>query len=136
MSYLVDSDYVADWLKGKPEITGLLRTLAAGGLAISIITYGEIYEGIYYGRDPRTAEQGFLRFLRHVDVLPLHKPIMKRFAQLSGQLRSTGMIIGAPDILIGATALHYGLTMVTGNIRHFERLPGLALYAPTAGTST
>ncbi len=131
MTYLVDSDYVADWLKGQPQAVTVLRALAAEGLAISLITYGEIYEGIYYGTNPRRHEQGFIQFLRQADVLPLNKPIMKRFARLRGQLRQTGSIIGQADILIAATALHHGLTVVTRNIRHFERIPNLNLYQPS-----
>ncbi len=53
MTYLVDSDYVADWLKGRSAAIQLLTTLRQDGLAISDITYGEIYEGIYYGRGVR-----------------------------------------------------------------------------------
>ena len=131
MSYLVDSDYMADWLKGRPEAVTLLRTLAPEGLAISLITYGEIYEGIYYGSNPRKHEQGFLRFLRQADVLPLNKPIMKRFARIRGHLRQTGSIIGQADILIAATALHHNLTLVTRNVRHFARIPNLTLYQPS-----
>ena len=48
MSYLLDSDWVADYLKGKPQAVALLDRLREDGIAISLITYGEIYEGIYY----------------------------------------------------------------------------------------
>ncbi len=87
MSYLVDSDFVADYLKGKQQAVHLLGDLSGQGLAISLITFGEIYEGIYYGRDPRGHEKGFLQFLRLVDILPLNRAIMKRFARLRGELR-------------------------------------------------
>ncbi len=40
-------------------------------------------------------------------------------------LRRTGMMIGARGILIAATALHYELAVVTCNVRHFDRVPGL-----------
>ncbi len=77
------------------------------------------------------AESGKPRVLRRADeadVLPLNKPIMKRFARIRGHLRQTGSIIGQADVLIAATALHYNLTVVTRNIRHFERIPDLLLY--------
>lgn len=53
MSYLIDSDWVADWLAGKPQAVRLITNLSEQDIAISLITFGEIYEGIYYGRDPR-----------------------------------------------------------------------------------
>ena len=127
MTYLIDTDVVIGYLNNRPRERALLGTLAPDGLTVSLITYGEVYEGIYYGADPRTHEQGFLAFLRWVTVLPLNKPIMKRYARLRGQLRRTGLLIGDADTLITATALHHDLTLVTGNVRHFSRVPGLAL---------
>ena len=92
MTYLVDSDWIADYLKGKRQAVDLLSQLAGEGLAISIITitFGEIYEGIYYGGNPRENERGFLQFLRFVDVLPLNRQTMKRFARIRGELRRSG----------------------------------------------
>jgi len=71
MSYLVDSDWVADWLKGRQVAIDLLTALAPDGLAISIITLGEIYEGIYYGQNRQRHERGFRQFRRLVKVLPI-----------------------------------------------------------------
>jgi predicted nucleic acid-binding protein len=93
MTYLLDTDVVANWLKGRSHETTLLRQLGPSGLVISLITYGEIYDGIYYGRDPQGNEQIFSQFLRGVDVLPLTQVIMRRFAQIRGHLRRTGNII-------------------------------------------
>jgi predicted nucleic acid-binding protein len=50
MMYLVDTDWIVAYLKGRPEATQLLSGLAPAGLAISLITYAEIYEGIYFGQ--------------------------------------------------------------------------------------
>lgn len=128
MSYLLDSDVVADWLRGRADAVHLVSMLHDQGLAISLITYGEIYEGIYFSRDPRASEQVFVQFLRSVEVLPLTRRIMQRFARVRGELRRTGLIIGDFDLLIAATAIQHNLTVVTRNVRHFQRIPGLALY--------
>ncbi len=128
MKYLVDTDRVVDWLKGRADARRLLATLGNEGWAISLITYGEVYDGIYYGANPQRHEQDFRELLRSVPVLPLNRPIMRRFARIRGQLRRQGRIIGDPDILIGATALHHDLSLVTRNISHFERIPGLRLH--------
>jgi predicted nucleic acid-binding protein len=74
------------------------------------------------------AERVFRQFLRGVDVLPLTRPIMRRFARLRGGLRRRGQLIGDPDAPIAATALHHGLALVTGNRAHFRRIPDLRLY--------
>ena len=128
MSYLVDTDVVANALKGRPEETTLLTNLSPQGLTISLITYGEIYDGIYYGRDPQTIERIFQQFLRWVDVLPLNRTVMRQFARIRGYLRRSGQIIPDPDLLIAATVLYHDLTLVTHNTRHFSRIPDLKLY--------
>ena len=128
MSYLVDTDVVANALKGRPEEAALLTNLSPQRLAISLITYGEIYDGIYYGRDPQTNERIFQQFLRWVDVLPLNRTVMRQFARVRGHLRRSGQIIPDPDLLIAATALYHNFTLVTHNTRHFNRVPNLKLY--------
>jgi predicted nucleic acid-binding protein len=129
MSYLLDTDVVVNWLKGRQGEVALLRSLSQTGLAISLISYGEIYEGIYFGRDPVANEKLFRQFLRWVDVVPLNRSILRRFARLRGQLRQTGQLISDTDLLIAATALHHSLILVTGNTRHFSRIPDLSLYS-------
>ena len=131
MTYLVDSDWVADWLAGIARAVGLLSSLSGDGLAISLVTYGEIYEGIYFGRDPDKSRQIFHAFLRGVDVLPLNKRIMQRFARIRGDLRRKGQIIPDPDILIAATAIHHNLTLLTRNLKDFQRIPEVRLYHPS-----
>lgn len=127
MKYLVDSDWVADWLAGRRQARDLLVRLAADGFAISLVTYGEIYEGIYFSRDPGAAERGFRNFLREVPVLPLNRTTMKRFARIRGELRRDGTLLPDPDLLIAATALEHGLELATRNRAHFERIPDLLL---------
>lgn len=60
--------------------------------------------------------------------LGLSDPIMERFAETRATLRRRGQIIPDFDILIAATALHHDLTMLTFNLRHFERVPDLRIY--------
>ena len=128
MTYLVDTDWVASYLNGRSDAVQLLNSLRPSGLAISLITYGEIYDGIYHGRTPQAAERAFRQFLRLVTVIPLNRLIMQRFARVRGALRQTGMTLDDSDIMIAATALHYNLILVTRNIRHFARIRQLQLY--------
>ncbi len=128
MRYLIDTDWVVDHLLGKPVAVRLLQTLEPDGLAISQVTFGEIYEGIYHGSDPTAAETAFLNFLANVDVLDLTIEIWKRYARIRGDLRKSGQLIAEFDNLIASTALEYDLILVTRNLRHFQRIPNLKLY--------
>lgn len=130
MKYLVDSDWVIDYLAGRQAAITLLTSLAREGLAVSLITLGEIYEGIYYGRDPQKSEAGFRSFLRGVAVLSLNRSIMQRFGYIRGDLRRRGLLIGDPDILIAATAIYHDLTLLSRNRKDYERIQSLKAKFP------
>lgn len=130
MKYLVDTDWVAEYLKARQPTTQILTSLRREGLAISLITYGEIFEGIRRGRDVERHERSFRHFVRRVYLLPLTIEIMERFAHIRGELRAQGQLIGDLDTLIAATALEHDLMLITYNTRHFNRIPDLKLYRP------
>lgn len=131
MSYLIDSDLVADYLKDRAPAVELLDRLHADGAAISVITYGEIMEGIYYGKERTRYQVGWARFLRGTSLIDVDRAIAERFAMIRGELRSQGLLINDPDLLIAATAREYDLTLATRNVRHFGRIPALRLLTQT-----
>ena len=131
MRYLVDSDYVIDAIAGVVPSRKLLESLGFEGLAVSIVTLGELFEGAFLFPDPDVRLQTYLHFLVGYTVLNLSEPIIERFAQVRARLRQQGQLIPDLDLLIAATALAHDLTLVTRNRRHFERVPGLRLYAAT-----
>lgn len=128
MSVLIDSDWVISYLSNRPDAVVLFNRLIQDDIAISIVTYAEVYEGIYYGRDPQHAEVIFRQFIRGVRVIGITRTIARRFATIHGALRAQGLLIPPPDIFIAATAIHYNLPLVTRNVRHFQRIPGLTLH--------
>jgi len=128
VSYLVDSDRVADYLNGKPDAVALLKSLEPAGLSLSAVTYGEILDGVYYGRDPIRQQAAFTEFLVGMAILPVTARISERFARIRGDLRRRGQMIGDLDILISATALEHNLTLVTRNLEHYERIAGLSIH--------
>ena len=130
MSYLLDSDVTADYLKGLPQPVQQIRGLVGSGIGISIITYGEILDGIAGSYNPKAAEQVFRQFLRLAVVLPLNRSVMRHFATERRRLRLSGQKIDDMDLLIAATALHHNLTLITRNVRHFSRIQGLVWQQP------
>lgn len=73
MSYLVDSDWIIDGLVGVPAALDILERLSADGLAVSIVTFGEVFEGAYHLPDPAASLADFRRFLSGFPVLPLNE---------------------------------------------------------------
>lgn len=113
MKYLIDTDWVVEVLKGKRDVISQVISYTSEGIAISLIAYGEVYDGIIHGLHRERHEQGFLKFLETVEVLSLNSAIMQEFAYLRGNLRAQGMLIGDLDMLIAATALHHNLILLS-----------------------
>jgi len=131
VTYLVDTDWVVDYLKGRPEADALLEALFPAGISISIMTYAEVFEGIYYGSSPTGDEATFRAFLEGTSVLGVSQAVAERYAHLAGELRSQGLLMPAPDLLIAATSLEHDLILATRNTRHYNRVPGLNVYSDT-----
>lgn len=128
MRYLVDTDWLIDVLSGIASASTTIERLSPAGIGISIITVGELYEGAVLSPDPQGALHRYQEFLAAFPALPLSEPIMYRFAALRARLRQAGNLIPDLDLLIAATALEHDLTVLTRNLRHYERIPDLVVY--------
>jgi tRNA(fMet)-specific endonuclease VapC len=127
LCYLVDTDWVIDHLNQIERVVNRLRELRPQGLALSIASLAELYEGVHYSRDPEQSQQALDAFLEDVTVLGLAEEICKIFGRERGRLRRQGQLIGDLDLLIAAACMHYGLTPLTNNRRHFDRIEGLSI---------
>ncbi len=127
MPHLLDANWAIHALADRPPYVDTLRRLESEGLALSWVTVGEVYEGAFGLPDPQGHLASFRRFLQPLRILGLNDPIMERFAEVRALLRRRGELIPDLDIIVGATALHHDLTVLT-NDRHFARIPGLKLY--------
>lgn len=126
MQYLVDTDWAIDYLHHRARVARRLDALLPQGVGISIISLGEIYDGLLGSPNRAQAELDLRRFLRAIrEVMPLNPQICRIFAVERRRLRESGQRIQDPDIYIGATAVRHNLTLLTNNRRHFERMRGL-----------
>jgi predicted nucleic acid-binding protein len=130
MRYLVDSDWVIDYLEGDPDALQLLLKLADEGIAVSIITYMEVYQGVARHRMRQEAEEKLSRFLEGVPVLPISLGVARRCAELRETLRAQQKQFNrrALDLLIAATAIEHGLALVTRNVADYRDISDLLLY--------
>ena len=134
MTYLADSTFVIDSFTAQPFAVALLPTLLEEGLALSIITHMELWEGVYGDRERKAAERRLRLFLRPLTILPFSRRVSQRAARLRRELRVRGRPLEqrALDLLIAATALEHGLVMVTSD-KDFDDIPGLTLLNPRTG---
>ena len=133
MPYLIDTSWVIDHLAGVPEATELLAQLAQDGIAISIITYMEAFQGTERDPEPSTAQAKLDRFLEAAPIVPFSPEVACRCARLREVLRKLNQRVRARalDLLIAATALEYDLTVVTQNIDDYDDIPGLRVFPTT-----
>ncbi len=128
VSYLIDTDWIIDHFNKIEKVTRKLEELAPQGLALSIVSLAELYEGIYYSRDPVLSEKTLKAFLApDLVILGIDEGICKTFGKERGRLRRQGRIIGDFDLLIASTCLYHDLTLLTNNARHFEAVEKLKI---------
>lgn len=123
--YLLDTDWVIDYLKGKKVIVEKVREKFELGLNMSIISLAELYEGVYSSDQPLQNEKELEGFLSGVTIINLTKDICKKFGELRNKLRKKGELIGDFDLLIASTALINNLTILSDNIGHYKKIKGL-----------
>jgi len=133
MGYLIDSDWVVDHLAGEEEANNLLSQLSDDGIAISIITYLEIYQGVLRSTTPEAAEQKLTAFVDTVSILSITPAVARRCARIREMLRKQRKEFRrrAFDLLIAATALEHNLTLVTRNREDYEDVLNLRFYHPS-----
>ena len=86
---------------------------------------GELYEGVYRASDPASSESALRLILSEIDVVHIDDEVCRIFGRQRARLRANNALIGDTDLWIGATAIRHGLTLLTNNRRHFERMQGL-----------
>lgn len=112
-------------------IAELLERWGDVELAISAMSAGELLHGCWRADSParRARREEFVEaVLAALPVVALTLPIMRVFAEVDARLCTSGNKLPTSDLLIGATALCRGDEVVTGNTRHFEKIPGLTVH--------
>jgi len=127
-NYLLDTNVLSEILKKRPEprVLARLKEIPASALATSVVCVTELRYGA--ARHPRGADL-WARILREVlarvRILPLGEAEAIQAGELLAAMESSGTPIGIEDVFIGATALQEKLIVVTRNVRHFEKIPGV-----------
>jgi predicted nucleic acid-binding protein len=130
MAYLFDTDAISEALKPRPlEIYARwLEQLSRLEQYTSAVVIGELYKGAFRSPDAaRHVHNIESRILPAITVLPFDIDVARTYGQLEAALASRNRLLADADLQIAATAVHHDLELVTGNIKHFERVPGLRI---------
>ena len=126
--YHLDTDITVYAINGRsPQAVARMQLSQPGDIAVSTIVVAELEFAIAKSsRGARTAD-GIARFLRPLQIVPFGESAAIEYGKLRAYLERTGQVIGAMDMLIAAIALAEDATLVTNNVREFQRVPGLRI---------
>jgi tRNA(fMet)-specific endonuclease VapC len=131
--YVLDTDTLSLFGRGHPSVSAKVRTCQPGEVSITVITVEEQLAGWYTllrrARQPADVARAYQRLadsvslLAALPILTYPEPSIARFEHLA----SLRLNVANPDLRIAAIALENGATVVTRNLRDFQRVPGLTV---------
>ena len=127
--YCFDTDTLSAVLKRDPPL-GLIRRLAQVAPALQFtttITLGELLYGAAGRGSPKPTMRVREIIALATTVLPFDERAAEVYGPLRAELEREGRRLDEPDLRIASIALSHDLTVVTGNVRHFGRVPNLAV---------
>ena len=139
MAEIIDTSVIVDLERRGWTLDNVLNALwniPSGGQerrAISAITVSELLVGVHLSipETRRARRSEFVEaILTALDIIPFDILIARTHSLLVVDLRRRGLPTGANDLLIAATALTLGYSLLTYNASHFENIPGLIVRQP------
>lgn len=125
--YLIDSDILIYFLKGKKEVVQRLSQIPVDDLYISRINYTELIYGAYNSSKVEQNLKVIEPFLDNFKVLEFTKTSSLIFAKEKARLKKNGSIIADMDLMIASIAIENDCTLISNNIKHFNRVQNLEL---------
>lgn len=122
---LIDTDTMAFFFRGHPQVVDNFREHRQDPKAISVITVGELLFGARKSKRPVENEAKVLQAVESFEVIPVSVQVMEIYASVRTAVERVGKPVPGFDLLIASTALHRDLELVTNNERHFVHVPGL-----------
>jgi len=121
---LADTSILIDFFRKTDKANSKLVALVRQGYAFSIsaITEYEIYSGA-----PASQQDYWQDFLKHIEILPFDKSVVKIAVEINNTLKRKRKQIDIADLFIAATALSNNLPFATLNVKHFERIENLKI---------
>lgn len=127
LRYLLGTNIVIYVIKRRPLSALALFNENAGHMAISSITLAELMHGAEKSNAPTRSLAAVEDFCSRLEVLAYGPKAAMHYGNIRAQLESRGQTIGVNDLHIAAHARSEGLTLVSNNLREFERVDALQL---------
>ena len=125
--YLIDSDILIYFLKGKQEVVERISQIPIDDLYISRINYTELIYGAYNSARIEQNLKVIEPFLDNFKILEFTKKSSLIFAKEKTRLKKNGNIIADMDLMIASIAIENDCILISNNIKHFQRVQNLEL---------
>ena len=128
MHYLLDTNICIYLIRKRPpEVLERFRKHLPRDVAISTITLFELQYGVEKSQYPQRSKDALAKFLLPLNIITLDRSSAREAAIIRAQLEKKGMSIGPYDLLIAGLARSRDMTLVTNNIKEFERVVSLSI---------
>ncbi len=124
--YLLDTNICAYFFNGKFNLNEKIRKIGFENCVESEITIAELKYGIAKSTKKEKNQQALDTFQSKIDILPIF-PALDIYATEKARLKTKGKMLDDFDLLIGTTAIHNNLILVTRNVSDFNRLDGIVI---------
>ena len=108
------------------NVRDILLRIGTKNCYISEITVAELYFGLAKAEDKKRKLEDIREVQKLFRVIPAYSSF-KEYSEIRHSLEHSGQRIDQFDLLIAATALHQQMTLVTSNLKHFERIQGIEI---------
>ncbi len=128
MRFLLDTNICIYVIKQKPSsVKQRLQAIESSDVGISIVTLAELEYGAAKSQNPERNRQILSTFCAPFEIVGLSEEDARILGNIRADLERRGQPIGSYDLLIAAQALSRSLTLVTNNVREFQRIEGLII---------
>ena len=130
MGILIDASILIEYERSRIPLESHFQDREEEEFFLSVVTASELLHGVHRAKDAGTRARRSAwveAVLERFPLLPIDVSVARSHAQLWAQLSSQGQLIGPHDLWLAATCLAQGLSLVTANLREFERVQGLRL---------
>lgn len=123
----LDTSFLIALIRRDPDAEAKLLSFAASeeGVCTTPITACELYAGAFKSRLRESEAKKVKELLLRMEMLDFSVQACERFGRIRSQLEDSGTPIGDFDIMIGSIALAHNQPILTRDVEHFEKIPGL-----------
>ena len=125
MKYLLDTDIIIYWMKGNRDISHKIVSEGFSNIAAADISKAELYYGAYKSLRTEANLAAITTLTERISFIPFNDPSQSIFGMIKADLERKGTRLDDVDLMIASTAIAFNLVLVTNNINHMQRIPGI-----------